>query len=355
MAESSWPTTAGSRAVLDQEYEAVARAWSGSADGIIGYPGDTTTAYADASGRQVKVRSGKLGQVRGRGWYSGTSDNTLSVTANSSGSTRTDLLVLRLTRSTWAASMVVKAGTPGAGNPALTQDATSGISTTGVWEVPILLITVVNGETSLSSGEVSDVAWYMQGDTVVCASTNPYQPSATAYTRLRHSDTGHTYVSVSSAWRREDWHSSWGLVGGKRYDDGTGSFIGVNAGPSEFLPGMDTGSLTLPASRAYEVRATTRILTASGAGTLWVGRIRKTNLAGALVAETAQDFGMNATVVTKRIMGHYETGGSPETVTFCVTAATSTGTMNSYHGDTTTVYVGIGVFDVGPSGLYTVV
>lgn len=354
MAESSWPTTAGSRVVLDQEYEALARAWSGSGDGVIGYPGDTTVGYADASGRQVKVRSGKLGQIRGRGWYSGTTDTTLAVTANASGSTRMDLLVLRLTRSTWAITTVVKAGTPGAGNPSLTQDTVSGISTSGVWEIPLLLITVVNGETSLSSGEVSDVAWYMQGDTVVCTSTNPYQPSATAYTRLRHSDTGHTYVSSSSAWRREDWFSAWGLVGGKRYDDGTGSFIGVNAGPAEFLPGMDSGSLTLPASRAYEIRATTRVLTASGGGTLWVGRIRDTNLAGTLRGEAADDFGLNATAVTKTIMGHYETGGSPETKTFVVTAATSSGAMNSYHGDSG-VYVGIGVFDVGPSGRYTVV
>lgn len=355
MAESSWPTTAGSRVVLDQEHEELARAWSGSADGILGYPGDTTVGYADASGRQVKVRASKLGQIRGRGWYSGTSDNTLSVTANSSGSTRMDLLVLRLTRSTWAITTVVKAGTPGAGNPALTQDTVSGISTSGVWEVPILLITVVNGETSLSSGEVSDVAWYMHGQTVVCSSTNPYQPSAAQYTRLRHSDTGHTYVPVSAVWRREDWLSAWGLVGGTSYNDGTGSFIGVNAGPTEFLPGMTSGTLTLPASRAYKIEAHTRILTASGAGTGYQGRIRDTNLAGTVRGALETTFEANSAIVSKIVVGYYETGGSPESKAFVVTATTSTGAMNSYHGDGVGFHAGVRVYDIGPSGLITLI
>lgn len=347
MAESSWPTTAGSRAVLDQEHEALARAWSGSADGILGYPGDTTVAYADASGRQVKVRASKLGQVRGRGWYSGTSDNTLSVTANSSGSTRMDLLVLRLTRSTWAPTMVVKAGTPGAGNPALTQDATSGISTTGVWEIPILLITVVNGETSLSSGEVQDVAWYMQGDTVVTTSTNPYQPSATAYTRLRHSDTGHTYISVASAWQRDPWHTAWGAVGGRYYSAASTAFV-TGVGGTEAITNVDTGSVALLAGRRYQLRAL--VVAVASTATYVILAFRDTNVSGTVRGKW-EEFIQSGQNYYPLVEGRYNCAGN-ESKTFVVTAATLGGGTVAISRDSA-FSVWVEVVDMGPTANLT--
>lgn len=344
MAESSWPTTAGSRAVLDQEYELLAAAWTGNADGIAGYPGDTTIGYADASGRQVKVRSGKRGQVRGRGWYSGTTDTTLSVGANSSGSTRMDLLVLRLTRSTWAITTVVKAGTPGAGNPALTQDATSGITTTGVWEIPLLLITVVNGETSLSSGEVADVAWYMHGNVVVCASTNPYQPSATAYTRLRHSDTNLEYASVAGAWQRQPWHTAWGVIGGQRYHAGITSLLasGIHA---ETLSGHSSGSITLLANRRYRFHLHGRWFSTT-ANNFCTVRLRETNISGT-VRLRVDDFVIGATANYWYTVD-YPVGGSNETKTLVGTLQMAAFGANSYAGDATTMSA-ILVEDIGPS------
>jgi len=157
MAQSSWPTTAGSRAVSDVQWEKMAAGFAG--DGVIGSPTDTPVVYADSTGMQVKVRANKNGLVRGRGWDSGSSEFNLTVTANASGSTRIDLVVLRLTRSTWETAIVVKAGSPGAGAPALTQDAVStGI---GTWEVALAQVTVINGAATIAASDVLTIAKYI--------------------------------------------------------------------------------------------------------------------------------------------------------------------------------------------------
>lgn len=250
MAESSWPTAAGSRVVDDVQYEHMGWAWA-AADGILGVPGDTTVVYGDSSGRQVKIRAGKRGHVRGRGWYSGTSDNILAIAANASGSTRTDLVVLRLTRSsTWAVSAAIVQGTPGAGVPAITQDATG--SSSGVWEIPLAVVTVANNASTITAGNVADCTWYAHGDTIVTTSTASVQPLATSstYRFLRHSDTGSTYEAVSGAWRRSPWFVAWGLVGGKRYP---GSAEIGNGFSTYTDTTARTGTVSLLAGRRYAI------------------------------------------------------------------------------------------------------
>lgn len=157
MAESSWPTTAGGRAVSDVQWETMARGFA--ADGIIGAPTDPAVVYADSTGMQVKIRANKDGLVRGRGWTSGTSEFTKAIGANSSGSTRIDLIVLKLTRSSWAVTIEVKAGTPGAGVPALTQDATG--TGTGTYEIALAQVTVTNGASTIAASNVVNVARYI--------------------------------------------------------------------------------------------------------------------------------------------------------------------------------------------------
>ncbi len=151
MAESSWPTVAGSRVVTDDQWEQLASAFSD--DGIVDAPGASTAVYGDGSGRQVKIRANKLAVVGGHGYFSGTSDVVKTITANVSGLTRIDRVVLGLDRTTWAVTSYVKAGTPGSGTaPALQRDA-KGVGT-GKWEISLATVTVVNGASLISASDV---------------------------------------------------------------------------------------------------------------------------------------------------------------------------------------------------------
>lgn len=144
MAQASWPSPAhNSRAVNDIEYEKIhARETD---DGIYGDP-TATQVVTTGAGLQVLVKAGKQGSVRGHFWQAGTTDVPLSITANASGSTRTDRVVLRLDRSAWTVRAVVRAGTPGSGAPALQQDE----GDTGLYEVPLAQVTVADGASSVT-------------------------------------------------------------------------------------------------------------------------------------------------------------------------------------------------------------
>jgi hypothetical protein len=144
VAQDSWPSPAhNSREVTDPEYEKIAARFSD--DGVWGTPKDTAVVAA-GGGLSVNVRSGVYGSVRGHAWYSGTSAVSLSIGSNSSGSTRTDRVVLRLDRAAWTVRAVVKAGTPGSGAPALTQQT----GDSGVYEIPLARVTVLNGASAVS-------------------------------------------------------------------------------------------------------------------------------------------------------------------------------------------------------------
>lgn len=172
MAESSWPTVAGGQAVSDVQYEQLATSYA--PNGVIGAPTDSSVAFGASTGMVVTIRSGKLAMVQGHGWTSGGSNFTVAVTANASGSTRIDQVVLRLTRSTWAITTVVKPGTPGSGvPPALTQDLPGG--TTGVWEIPLATVTVASGATGINAADV------VQNCVFIGANTTPPSPSPPLY------------------------------------------------------------------------------------------------------------------------------------------------------------------------------
>ncbi|MFE6903779.1 hypothetical protein ACFVFJ_44360 [Streptomyces sp. NPDC057717] len=129
--------------MTDTEYEKIAARFSD--DGVWGNPTDTAVVSA-GSGLSVNVRLGVYGSLRGHAWYSGASAVNLTIGSNSSGSTRVDRVVLRLDRSTWTVRAVVKAGSPGSGAPALTQQT----GDTGVYEIPLARVTVLNGGSAVS-------------------------------------------------------------------------------------------------------------------------------------------------------------------------------------------------------------
>jgi hypothetical protein len=196
MAESSWPSPDDSRDVSDLEYEQLMAGYVPS--GLIGSPGDTAVVTADGSDREVIVRLGKYGYVRGHVWYSGTSNFTVTIAANASGNPRIDLVVLRLTRSTWNVTVEVVQGTPGLSPavPALTQD----LGTTGVYEIPLAEVAVANGAAVIASGDVTGRDYYLGRTPWAGVFAN--RPASGTCIDQRYSDTtnGWDWVWNGTAW-----------------------------------------------------------------------------------------------------------------------------------------------------------
>lgn len=200
MAESSWPSPSyNSGAVSSAEYEALNFYVGG---GLMGLYTETAPIFADSSGRQFKIRALRYGNIHGFNWYSGTSDTTVAIAANASGSTRIDRVVLRLTRSTWQVRVAVIAGTPGAGAPAYTQT----YSDSGVFEISLALITVANNASTLAAGDcVFHGSYFAPTPMIAPASTStPVTMNNTA-----RSYVGQTYLDAATGVMR--FHSGVGL------------------------------------------------------------------------------------------------------------------------------------------------
>lgn len=196
MAEASWPSPShGSpaRAVTDAEYPHLA---SWASDGVFASGSDVV--YGNSSGMQVHVRANKYGIVRGHAWSSGTSEYNLTIGSNSSGSTRIDTVVLRLDRSTWNVTAAVRAGTPGGGAPALQRDT----GDTGLWEIPLADVTVINGAASISAGNVKSRPLLQAGGARACTLLSDVQSTLTAGAIVWESSTG----------RWIGWNGSAGIV-----------------------------------------------------------------------------------------------------------------------------------------------
>jgi hypothetical protein len=197
MAQSSWPSPAhNDRAVTDVEYEKIAARFSD--DGVDGKPSDPAVVTA-GTGLNVTVRAGVYATLRGHAWTSGTSNVTLAVGANSSGQTRTDRVVLRLDRSDWTVRAVVKAGTPGAGAPALTQST----GDTGTYEIPLADVTVLNGAASVTVTRRE--LWV--GSRVRPCTSSSRNPAPTVGEMCLETDTGMVRMWDGASWvtiRRTD-------------------------------------------------------------------------------------------------------------------------------------------------------
>lgn len=167
--------------------------------GLIGEPGDQPLIYADGSGtREIRVRASRQAVVDGYGWQNDASVVTKTLAANSSGSPRVDLVVLRLNRADWTVTVQVVQGTPGAGAPAATRTPASAGS--GVYEIELATVTVANGATTLAGSTVTERAWYLGEDgQILCkASTRPpHQRGRTAF----EVDTGRWILSDGTNWR----------------------------------------------------------------------------------------------------------------------------------------------------------
>ena len=155
MAEASWPDPANDRVVSEAQYEKLAARFSD--DGLYGSPYDDTPVVAGA-GLQVLIRPGFYASVRGFGWESGSEAFPLSIDSNDgSAGPRLDWVVLRLDRSDWTVRAAVRKGTPGGGRPALVRQQFD----TGVYEIPLALVEVPVGASSLVGANVTPYPLYV--------------------------------------------------------------------------------------------------------------------------------------------------------------------------------------------------
>lgn len=115
---------------------------------------------ADAS---VTLKSGTA--IVAGGIYTNDADITVTPTANLSGSTRIDLLVIRLDYATGQIRHLLRAGTPGAGVPV--DPITSGSGTVGFFEIPIAEISLASGFSTIAQSVITDRRSYAFTEDVI--------------------------------------------------------------------------------------------------------------------------------------------------------------------------------------------
>ncbi|GGM27236.1 hypothetical protein GCM10011608_10000 [Micromonospora sonchi] len=201
MAQYAYPTTAyNNRAVTPREYEDLMHPMA--PDGLIGTPDLSDLVYADSSLLGVKIRATRAALIRGYRWESGETELTQTVDANTtSGTTRRDLIVLRLTRNPWTVAIAVIKGTPAA-SPT-TPSPTYGTNTaTGVWELPLAVVTVPFNTATVGAGQCVQIAWYVGEDGQMVSPTSSTLPPGNPGRRVYENSTGVIRVHNGTAWRK---------------------------------------------------------------------------------------------------------------------------------------------------------
>lgn len=198
MGQTSWPVPNTDpnldRAVSDVQYEQLAEMYS--ANGLYGSPGDTPLCYADSTGRWVKMRPNRQALVQGHPWR--TDGDGLVVPIGAASAARVDLVVLRLTRSTWTVTAEVRQGVAGGTAPAPQQDADVTGAGTGMWELPIAEITVPSGAVTITAAQVKPVAWYLAPPPL--SATASTMPPTRPGQLVTQTDTGRLVMANGSVW-----------------------------------------------------------------------------------------------------------------------------------------------------------
>lgn len=197
----AYPTEAHfARAVTPREYEEL---HTHTPDGLIGHPSLDPLVYADSTIMGVRVRPDRGGMIRGLRWTSEAGD-TLTLDQNTTpGSTRIDLIVLRMTRNPWDAQLAVIKGVPSASPTAPTP--TYGTNTaTGVYEIPVAAVTVpynASPSATVGPGQVEPRGWYVgdDGQLLCTKETRRFVPHVPGR-RVTETDTGVQWTSNGSRW-----------------------------------------------------------------------------------------------------------------------------------------------------------
>ncbi len=198
MAETSFPVADGS-GVTDAAYERLMGPVSGS--GRVAFSPTqsqitTPLIYADGSGRQVKAYANQSAIVRGFRWESGTTPPVIALDANTSGNPRLDLIVARLSRSTYQVRLAKITGTPAAtpAAPAPIQDTGS----TGSWDLPLARVRVTSsgttGQPVIQAADVTPVDYWLPQPQVISLSGRG--PTLSPGQMLYQPDNGKLWWSV---------------------------------------------------------------------------------------------------------------------------------------------------------------
>jgi hypothetical protein len=179
--------------------------------GLIGFTG-VTPVYANSTGLHAKLRAGVAAAVRGTRFNNAT-ETIVALGANTSGSPRIDLIVLRLNRAATAPNAftvtpVVVAGTPAAVPLAPQPVRNNTLDGTGVWDIPVAEADVPHGAASIPSTAVRNRAWWLTGSgyTGFDAVRPPVEPGVF----FRANDSGVTYVGTSGGtWQRVYYNTGW--------------------------------------------------------------------------------------------------------------------------------------------------
>lgn len=108
----------------------------------------TASSPADTN---VNVATGAA-QVNGV-WYLNNASVPVGIAANSSGSTRIDIIVLTADYTAQTVRIAVVQGTPAAGLPSLTQTAL-------IYQIPLAYLTLASGFTSIANSAITDMREY---------------------------------------------------------------------------------------------------------------------------------------------------------------------------------------------------
>lgn len=217
MTYNSYPNSAwNSRAISLAEHEQILLPFGRT--GFLNYSA-TLPVYAGAAARTLMLRVGTRGTVRGTR-FNITAEHTIGpdvILANTSGSPRRDLLVMRLNREAAApnqftVSPVVITGAPAAVPvaPAPVRNDTS--DGTGVWDLPVTEIPVPNGATTLTITAADFRGWWCtpSGYTGLEVAKPPTEPGLI----FRANDSGISYIASNTGkWQRIYLNGGWVNVG----------------------------------------------------------------------------------------------------------------------------------------------
>lgn len=252
MAEDSWPkSTRNSGTINDYEHEQLES--PAQPNGLVGVPTDATLVYGDSTGRQIKVRPNRYGLLRGKTWTSGPAEYIKAIAANTSGSTRIDLVVLRLDRANNGVTLEVRAGVPGAGRPAPVQQVPPATAFgTGIFELPVAQVTVVNNAATITAADVVNLAWYVSASgEILCTSTTRPYGLVDLDQFIYESNTKLRYAWDGAAWQPAvDYRNSKGLVYGKKKSDGVVMGSAITADTV-----LLTKTITVEPNRVLNMRA----------------------------------------------------------------------------------------------------
>lgn len=115
---------------------------------------DDELVVEPTSPASTSVTVGSGGAILQGIWYYNDADVSVAVQANSSGSTRIDVIVLEADYVAQTVRVVLEQGTPGAGIPSLTQT----IGT--LYQIPLAYLTLANGFSSIAASNITDMREY---------------------------------------------------------------------------------------------------------------------------------------------------------------------------------------------------